>query len=80
MTDYLKLKIPSKERLDVQILDGTPAYKIVQIITAKVREVTTDKVLYTFKLYDVDDKGKLTLLETNDSEPKFKKERKGAVQ
>ena len=80
MTDYSKLKIPSKERLDVQILDGTPAHKIVQIITAKVREVTTDKVLYTFKLYDVDDKGKLTLLETNDSEPKFKKERKGAVQ
>ena len=80
MTDYLKLKIPSKERLDVQILDGTPAHKIVQIITAKVREVTTDKVLYTFKLYDVDDKGKLTLLESNDSEPKFKKERKGAVQ
>ena len=80
MTDYLKLKIHSKERLDVQILDGTPAHKIVQIITAKVREVTTDKVLYTFKLYDVDDKGKLTLLETNDSEPKFKKERKGAVQ
>lgn len=80
MTDYLKLKIPSKERLDVQILDGTPAHKIVQIITAKVREVTTDKVLYTFKLYDVDDKGKLTLLETNDSEPKFKKERKGAAQ
>ena len=80
MTDYLKLKIPSKERLDVQILDGTPAHKIVQIITAKVREVTTDKVLYTFKLYDVDDKGKLTLLETNDSEPKFKKERKGATQ
>ena len=80
MTDYLKLKIPSKERLDVQILDGTPAHEIVQIITAKVREVRTDKVLYTFKLYDVDDKGKLTLLETNDSEPKFKKERKGAVQ
>ena len=80
MTDYTKLKIPSKERLDVQILNGTPAHKIVQIITAKVREVTTDKVLYTFKLYDVDDKGKLTLLETNDSEPKFKKERKGAVQ
>lgn len=80
MTEYLKLKIPSKERLDVQILDGTSAHKIVQIITAKVREVRTDKVLYTFKLYDVDDKGKLTLLETNDSEPKFKKERKGAVQ
>lgn len=80
MTDYTKLKIPSKERLDVQILDGTPAHKIVQVITAKVREVRTDKVLYTFKLYDVDDKGKLTLLETNDSEPKFKKERKGAVQ
>ena len=80
MTDYTKLKIPSKERLDVQILDGTPAHEIVQIITAKVREVRTDKVLYTFKLYDVDDKGKLTLLETNDSEPKFKKERKGAAQ
>ena len=80
MTDYTKLKIPSKERLDVQILDGTPAHKIVQVITAKVREVRTDKVLYTFKLYDVDDKGKLTLLETNDSEPKFKKERKGAAQ
>ena len=80
MTDYTKLKIPSKERLDVQILDGTSAHEIVQIITAKVREVRTDKVLYTFKLYDVDDKGKLTLLETNDSEPKFKKERKGAAQ
>ena len=80
MTDYTKLKIPSKERLDVQILDGTSAHEIVQIITAKVREVRTDKVLYTFKLYEVDDKGKLTLLETNDSEPKFKKERKGAVQ
>ena len=80
MTDYTKLKIPSKERLDVQILDGTPAHKIVQVITAKVREVRTDKVLYTFKLYDVDDKGKLTLLETNDSEPKFKKERRATVQ
>ena len=80
MTDYTKLKIPSKERLDVQILDGTCAHEIVQIITAKVREVRTDKVLYTFKLYDVDDKGKLTLLETNDSEPKFKKERRAAAQ
>lgn len=66
MTDWNKLKIPPKEHINVQIL---------QVITSKVRDIRPDKTLYTFKLYDVNSDGTLTLLEKNDDEPKFTKER-----
>ena len=74
MTDWKKLKIPPKEHINVQILHST-THKILQVITSKVRDIRPDKTLYTFKLYDVNSDGTLTLLEKNDEEPKFTKER-----
>lgn len=74
MTDWKKLKIPPKEHINVQILHNA-THQILQVITSKVRDIRPDKTLYTFKLYDVNADGTLTLLEKNDEEPKFTKER-----
>lgn len=74
MIDWKKLKIPPKEHINVQILHST-THQILQVITSKVRDVRPDKTLYTFKLYDVNSDDTLTLLEKNDEEPKFTKER-----
>ena len=74
MTDWTKLKIPPKEHINVQILHST-THQILQVITSKVRDIRPDKTLYTFKLYDVNSDGTLALLEKNDDEPKFTKER-----
>lgn len=74
MTDWTKLKIPPKEHINVQILHSD-THQILQVITSKVRDIRPDKTLYTFKLYDVNSDGTLTLLEKNDEEPKFTKER-----
>lgn len=74
MIDWKKLKIPTKEHINVQILHST-THQILQVITSKVRDIRPDKTLYTFKLYDVNSDGTLTLLEKNDDEPKFTKER-----
>lgn len=74
MTDWTKLKIPPKEHINVQILHSV-THQILQVITSKVRDIRPDKTLYTFKLYDVNSDGTLTLLEKNDEEPKFTKER-----
>ena len=74
MTDWTKLKIPPKEHINVQILHSA-TNQILQVITSKVRDIRPDKTLYTFKLYDVNSDGTLTLLEKNDEEPKFTKER-----
>lgn len=74
MTDWTKLKIPLKEHINVQILHSA-THQILQVITSKVRDIRPDKTLYTFKLYDVNSDGTLTLLEKNDEEPKFTKER-----
>ena len=74
MTDWTKLGIPTKEHINVQILHSV-THQILQVITSKVRDVRPDKTLYTFKLYDVNSDGTLTLLEENDDEPKFMKER-----
>lgn len=74
MIDWTKLKIPTKEHINVQILHSI-THQILQVITSKVRDVRPDKTLYTFKLYDVNPDGTLTLLEKNDDEPKFTKER-----
>lgn len=75
MTDYRLLKIPSREHLDVQILDGTQEHHILQIITSKARDIRPDRTLYTFKLYDVGSDGSLMFLEKNENEPKFINER-----
>ena len=74
MTNWTKLKIHTKEHINVQILHSE-THQILQVITSKVRDVRPDKTLYTFKLYDVNSDGTLTLLEKNDDEPKFTKER-----
>lgn len=74
MTDWTKLKIQPKEHINVQILHSA-THQILQVITSKVRDIRPDKTLYTFKLYDVNSDGTLTLLEKNDEEPKFTKER-----
>lgn len=74
MTDWTKFKITTKEHINVQILHSE-THQILQVITSKVRDVRPDKTLYTFKLYDVNSDGTLTLLEKNDDEPKFTKER-----
>ncbi len=74
MTDWTKLKIPAKEHINVQILDSN-THHILQVITSKVRDIQPGRTFYTFKLYDVNADGTLALLEKNDEEPKFTKER-----
>lgn len=74
MTDWKKLKIPAKEHINVQILHSE-THQILQVITSKVRDIQPGRTFYTFKLYDVNADGTLALLEKNDEEPKFTKER-----
>lgn len=70
MNNWHQLKIPPREHLEVQILDGTQQHNIVKVITS-LAAVRGDQVSYLFKLYQVLADGSLKLLAKNPKEPTF---------
>lgn len=70
MVDFRKLAIPKKERLEVQLTDGTDEHNIIYIITS-LATIKGDKIFKNFRLYSVADDGQLTQLEKQDGAPYF---------
>lgn len=70
MNDFRKLAIPKKERLEVQLIDGTEEHNIKYIITS-LATIKGDKLFKNFRLYSVEDDARLTQLEKRDTDPYF---------
>lgn len=70
MVDFRKLAIPKKERLEVQLMDGTEEHNIKYVITS-LATIKGDKIFKNFRLYSVADDGNITLVEKQDGEPRF---------
>ena len=70
MTSSPKLTIPKKERLEVQLHDGTEEHNIKYVITS-LATIKGDKIYKSFRLYSVTDDGQLTQLEKQDGAPYF---------
>lgn len=70
MNDFRKLAIPKKERLEVQLIDGTEEHNIKYTITS-LATIKGDKIFKNFRLYSVADDGNITLVEKQDGEPRF---------
>lgn len=70
MTDFRKLAIPKKERLEVQLIDDTEEHNIKYIITS-LATIKGDNIFKNFRLYSVEDDGRLTQVEKRDSDPYF---------
>lgn len=71
MNDFRKLAIPKRERLEVQLLDGTEEHNIVYVITS-LATIKGNDILKNFRLYAVlDENGTLDLIEKRDNNPDF---------
>lgn len=70
MNNFHKLTIPKKERLEVQLIDGTEEHNVKYVITS-LATIKGDEIFKNFRLYSVDDDGKLTQIEKRDSNPYF---------
>ena len=70
MVDFHKLTIPKKERLEVQLIDGTEEHNINYVITS-LATIKGDKSYKNLRLYSVADDGQLTQLEKRDGDPYF---------
>lgn len=70
MNDFCKLPIPKKERLEVQLIDGTEEHDVKYVITS-LATIKGDKIYKNFRLYSVVDDGQLTQLEKRDGDPYF---------
>lgn len=70
MVDFHKLAIPKKERLEVQLTDGTEEHNINYVITS-LATIKGDKIFKNFRLYSVADDGNIILVEKQDGEPRF---------
>lgn len=70
MVDFHKLTIPKKERLEVQLMDGTEEHNINYVITS-LATIKGDKIYKNFRLYSVADDGNIILVEKQDGEPRF---------
>ena len=70
MVDFSKLAIPKKERLEVQLMDGTEEHNINYVITS-LATIKGDKIYKNFRLYSVADDGQLTQLEKRDGDTYF---------
>lgn len=71
MVDFSKLAIPKKERLEVQLTDGTEEHNINYVITS-LATIKGDKIYKNFRLYSVADDGQLTQLEKTRWRPIFR--------
>lgn len=70
MNDFQKIAVPKKERLEVQLRDGTEEHNINYIITS-LATIKGDKIYKNFRLYSVANDGQLTQLEKRDDDPYF---------
>ena len=70
MNDLQKIAIPKKERLEVQLIDGTEEHNVKYVITS-LATIKGDKIFKNFRLYSVDNDGWLTQLEKRDGDPYF---------
>ena len=70
MNDFQKIAVPKKERLEVQLRDGTEEHNINYIITS-LATFKGDKIYKNFRLYSVANDGQLTQLEKRDGDPYF---------
>lgn len=70
MNDFRKLKIPKREKLEVQLTDGTEEHNIVYVITS-LATIKGDEIFKNFRLYSVHDDGLLELIEKRDGDPYF---------
>ena len=70
MNDFQKIAVPKKERLEVQLRDGTEEHNINYIITS-LATIKGDKIYKNFRLYSVANDGQLTQLEKRDGDPYF---------
>ena len=70
MNELQKMTIPKKERLEVQLVDGTEEHNIVYVITS-LASIKGDDIYKNFRLYTVKDDGSLELLEKKDAGPYF---------
>lgn len=70
MNDFQKIAVPKKERLEVQLRDGTEEHDINYIITS-LATIKGDKIYKNFRLYSVANDGQLTQLEKRDGDPYF---------
>ena len=70
MNDFQKMIIPKKERLEVQLIDGTEEHNVKYVITS-LATIKGDKIDKNFRLYSVADDGQLTQLEKRDGDPYF---------
>lgn len=70
MNDFQKMTIPKKERLEVQLIDGTEEHNVKYIITS-LATIKGDEIFKNFRLYLVDEDGRLTQIEKRDSDPYF---------
>lgn len=71
MNDFRKLAIPKRERLEVQLADGTE-HNILYIITS-LATIKGAEIFKNFRLYSVGSAGELNLLEKRDGDPYFDK-------
>lgn len=72
MNDFRKLAIPKKERLEVQLTDGTDEHNILYIIIS-LATIKGAEIFKNFRLYSVGSAGELNLLEKRDGDPYFDK-------
>ena len=72
MNDFQKISIPKKERLEVQLTDGTEKHNILYIITS-LATIKGAEIFKNFRLYSVGSAGELNLLEKQDGDPYFDK-------
>ena len=70
MNNFTKLGIPKKERLEVQLVDGTEEHNIKYVITS-LATIKGDKIFKNFRLYSVADDENITLVEKQDGERLF---------
>ena len=70
MNDFKKLAISKKERLEVQLTDGTEEHNIIYVITS-LASIKGDDIYKNFRLYAVKENGSLELLEKKDTGPYF---------
>lgn len=72
LTDFRKLAIPKKERLEAQLTDSTEEHNILYIITS-LATIKGAEIFKNFRLYSVGSAGELNLLEKRDGDPYFDK-------
>lgn len=70
MNDFRKLAIPKKERLEVQLTDGTEEHNISYIITS-LATIRGAEIFKNFRLYSVGSAVELNLLEKRNGDPYF---------